>query len=119
MAAWPVLVVVAIGDAVLRSALVRRLAMHGAEVLSVSGWNEALLRGPMIRPQSILIVDEAACEHAHSINREWEDGCWRRIVMLTASASDDGRKPLIQAERCAPEAVLSAVFAIETHTETA
>ena len=120
MAARPVLVVLVIGDAALRSALARRLAMQGVELLSASDWNENLFAGQSIRPRSVLVVDDTVGEHADSIERQWREGRWRRVLMLTpgASASNDHDR-LAQADRCAPAALLSVLFANGTSAAAA
>src|SRR4051794_14135946 len=109
MAARPVLVVVVIGDAEVRSAVVRRLAMQGVELLTMNGWDEALFDGPMIRPHSVLVVDDAVAQHADLIERQWQEGRWRRVLALTAPAAND-RGWLAHAGRCTPANVLHVLF---------
>jgi hypothetical protein len=112
MAARPVLMVVVIADAALRSTVARRLAMQGAELLSASGWSEALFLGPMIRPQSVLVIDDSAGDHSSAIERQRREGLWRRVVMLTTGAfAANDRDGVTQADRCSAAALLATVFA--------
>lgn len=120
MTARPVLVVVVVADAALRTELVRRLAMQGVELLSASGWTAALLASSTIPPQSVLVVDETARAHAARIERQCSEGQWRRVVAVAArarAANDHGWLPV--AERCAPADLLSAVFANGTSAAAA
>ncbi|MES2445517.1 MAG: hypothetical protein V4574_22040 [Pseudomonadota bacterium] len=113
MAARPVLIVVVAGDAKLRSALAKRLAMHGAELLTASSWGDGLLDRAMIREPAILVAEEAAIagEPGDWLERQRQGGRWRRVVMLTEATPAAGDHDwLVPVHRRSARALLAALY---------
>lgn len=114
MAARPVLIVVAVGDAEIRSLLAERLALQGVNLLTASGWGDGLLDRPVIRDPAILVVDEAAVagEPGDWIEGQRQRGRWQRMVVLTENSPKpaDGREWLVRVHRRSPGDLLSALF---------
>jgi hypothetical protein len=88
MAAPAILVVVAVRDAGLRSALAAHLSLDGFELLTASGIGYGLLGSTMVRAPAILVIDETLipCDPDRWIEKQRSLGDWRHLVVLTGAA---------------------------------
>lgn len=94
MATQAILVIVAVRDPGLRSALAARLSLEGFDLLTASGIGYGLLGSTMIRPPAVLVIDEALIpgDPDRWIEKQRSVGDWRRLAVLTAAgqvAGDD------------------------------
>lgn len=81
-----VLLVLAVQEAGLRSALAAQLALSGASLVTTSDVDSpALLRG--VRRPAVLVLDEAMAGERPGgwLEAELEDGRWLQIVLLAAA----------------------------------
>ena len=96
----PILVVVIVSDAELRSALAAQLAATGVNLLTASEPRAA--RKALKRP-AILVIDEVAMSGAAGewVETLWYEGRWQKIMVLTVGipVPDDGRDWLNYADR--------------------
>ena len=100
MAAQAILVVVVVRDAGLRSALAAHLSLDGLELPTASDIGYGLLGSAMIRPPSILLIDDSLipCDSERWIENQRNLGDWRHLVVLTgaAPAAVDGSQWLVR-----------------------
>ena len=94
MASETLLLVLILREAGLRSTLVARLSLAGADVLTADDFNDPRLARHKKRPL-VLIADEAAVDaHSGGCDGLLEDPRWQRLVVLSPGAcpaSDDPR----------------------------
>lgn len=100
MASETLLLVLIVKEAGLRSTLVARLSMAGADVLTAEDFDDPRLARHKRRPL-VLIADEAAVEeHDGGCDGLVADPRWERLVLLSPSACEDSDDPrLIRIER--------------------
>ena len=87
MAAQAILVVVAVRDAGLRSALAAHLSLDGFELLTASGIGYGLLGSKMVRSPSVLVIDEGLipCDPDRWIESQRSVGGWQHLVILNGA----------------------------------
>lgn len=87
------LLVLILGEAGLRSSLVARLSLAGADVLTTESFDDLRLARHALRPL-VLIADEAAVEKRDG---GWErliaDPRWHRVLLLSPDAPETGDDP--------------------------
>jgi len=98
-------IVLVVQDASLRSALIARLSIAGASLVTARDLNDPALRRGSARP-AVLIVDEATI--AEQLDAMLGEPRWHRVVVLTASTpserASDADPRLIHVQRDATAA---------------
>jgi hypothetical protein len=117
----PLLVVVIVRDAGLRSSLAAQLGGMGVNLLTAEATNPGGFDRRLIRAPSILIIDEEeiAGDQGSWIEGQWLDRAWDRVVVL----SDDAPVPvgddnwLVYVDKHAPMRALSELLGRWTQQE--
>jgi hypothetical protein len=97
------MLVLAVQEAGLRSALAAQLALTGASLVTTGDVDDpALLRG--VRRPAVLVLDAGMAEErpAGWLEEALEDARWRQIVLLSAGAVGDDAKAHLKLLRVEP-----------------